>query len=102
MATESRWAPLTTQWSTDDPSAVAALSDPTYEAGGWRAIYALEQVDGRPVIASVRLEPQDLESSAPELSATLARELMRPGEALRMVREHLADPLTRALAQMFS
>lgn len=62
-----------------------------YETPEWEAIYEIRAADGRPVIASIQIKPRTDDPVPPELPATLARELVRPGEALKHAHAFLGD-----------
>jgi hypothetical protein len=62
-----------------------------YETPEWQATYEIQAADRRPAIASIRIEPRTDAPVPPELPATLARELIRPGEALEQARAFLSE-----------
>ena len=56
----------------------------------WRAIYTIVAVAGHPEIGEVQLVPADPANPAP-LSARLARDLLKPGDALQKARRALSE-----------
>jgi len=60
------------------------------EDAPWRAIYKIDGDDGRTVISEIRFEPSDATASPAPLPAQLARDLLRPGQALREAEAALA------------
>jgi hypothetical protein len=98
MATESRWS---------GPIVSAPLEDVTdvsvelkYETPDWETIYEIRAINGRPVIAAIRIAPRTEGPVPPELPASLVRELLRPGEAVERARAYMTDPLIVASASV--
>ena len=61
------------------------------EDAAWRAIYSIGADGGRVAISEIRIEPVDPSSSPlPPLPAQLARDLLRPGQALEEAQGALA------------
>jgi hypothetical protein len=98
MATEARWTPIV-QAPLGPIEDLDVRVELHYETPDWEAIYEIRAVNGRPAIASIRVKPRT-EGTPPELPATLARELMRPGEAVQRAQAYMTDPLTTASASV--
>jgi hypothetical protein len=60
------------------------------EDAPWRAIYTIDSHGGRTVISEIRFEPSDATASPAPLPAQLARDLLRPGQALQEAEAALA------------
>jgi hypothetical protein len=64
----------------------------------WKAIYSLTAVGGRAVLSDVKVVRSDPSTPPMSLPARLARELLRPAQAVKFARELLAEDNAEVLA----